>query len=88
MFYLRREGVNDRLETAFWEGSGTSVEGLGLSRDEFEILVGGRALLLATDLAGTSSAKLAAIAPKWIETMRLRVENLLETGEYDPRIGR
>jgi murein DD-endopeptidase MepM/ murein hydrolase activator NlpD len=54
----------------------------------FEILVGGRALLLATDLAGTSSAKLAAIAPKWIETMRLRVENLLATGEYDPRIGR
>jgi Ser/Thr protein kinase RdoA (MazF antagonist) len=88
MFYLRREGVNDRLETAFWEGSGTSVEGLGLTREEFEILVGGRALLLATDLAGTSSAKLAAIAPKWIETMRLRVENLLATGEYDPRIGR
>ena len=88
MFYLRREGVNDRLESAFWEGSGTSIEELGLSREEFEILIGGRALLLATDLAGTKSAKLAAIAPKWIETMRLRVEHLLATGEFDPRIGR
>jgi Ser/Thr protein kinase RdoA (MazF antagonist) len=88
MFYLRREGVNDRLESAFWEGSGTSIEALGLTREEFEILIGGRALLLATDLAGTTSAKLAAIAPKWIDPMRLRVEHLLATGEYDPRIGR
>jgi Ser/Thr protein kinase RdoA (MazF antagonist) len=88
MFYLRREGVNDRLESAVWEGSGSSIEALGLTREEFEILIGGRALLLATDLAGTTSAKLAAIAPKWIETMRLRVEHLLATGEYDPRIGR
>lgn len=88
MFYLRREGPNDRLEQAFWEGAETSPEGLGLSRDEYEMLIGGRGLLLANDLAGTHSAALAAIAPKYIELIKCRLENLLRTGVYDASLGR
>lgn len=84
MFYLRREAPGDRLETAFWQGARTSPEELGIGREEFEWLVGGRALLLATDLAGTESASLAKIAPKYIEVTRRRLEYLLDTGMFDP----
>jgi hypothetical protein len=86
MYYLRREGINDRLEEAFWRGAGTTVEQMGVTREEFEYLVGARGVLLATDLLGTKNADLAAMAERYVEVTRKRLEHLLRTGEFDVRV--
>lgn len=87
VFYLRRE-LDSPVEQAFWEGVGRNLDDFELSPGEFEILLGGRALLLATDLAGTQSASLASLAPKFIEAMRVRLEHLLKTGRYDGSVAK
>lgn len=87
VFYLRRE-AGSPVEQAFWEGLGRKLEDFELSPSEFEILLGGRALLLATDLAGTQSASLAPLAPKYIEATRIRLEHLLKTGRYDGAVAK
>lgn len=87
VFYLRRE-IGSGAERAFWEGLGRTLADLELSPAEFEILMGGRALLLATDLSGTQSAGLAPLAPKYIEATRIRLEHLLKTGRYDGSVAK
>jgi Ser/Thr protein kinase RdoA (MazF antagonist) len=84
---LRRE-LGDPLEEAFWVGAGTSPEGLGVTPGEFEFLLGGRALLLATAFLDSDSARLAEMAPRFLKMTERRLEHLLKAGQFDPAVAK
>ncbi|HJP84290.1 MAG TPA: phosphotransferase, partial [Fimbriimonadaceae bacterium] len=86
MFYLRRSIHAEELERGLWEGLGKPLESYGLDREEFEVLVAGRALLLACDLLGNRNAELQKLAPQYVANTEVRIKNYLETGRFDTRL--
>lgn len=86
MYYLRGRGPE--VEPAFWHGLQSSPEQLGVTRGEFEWLVGGRQLLLATDLMQTNNRDLAELAARYIEVSQVRLEHLAKTGTFEPSVAR
>lgn len=83
VFYFRRSPRRERVEEAFFEGLGWKPEEKGVTRAEFEALVAGRQLLLASDLMSNQTASLAAMAPRYLKTARHRLQLFLETGWFD-----
>ncbi len=88
MFYLRSTTDPDTSEAAFWDGFGTPMKELGISTEDFEMLVAGRALLLANDFLGNVNAYLREIAPRYLRVTEKRLRNMLETGRFEPRSAR
>lgn len=84
LYYLRRQENAEPKETAYWKGLGLHWEDAGLTKDEFEILVGSRVILLANDLAQNSTAELRDELPKFISTADERLKRLITQKVYRP----
>lgn len=86
VFYLRR--YEGDLESSYWNGLGRSCEELGVSPEEFETLVAGRAAYLANELAAMTTANWVAKAGEYARVFERRLRHYLETGRYDPSVAR
>ncbi len=84
LYYLRRLPDAEKKEEAYWEGLGLHWNDAGLSRDELELMIGSRVLLMANDLAQNSTAELRDELPKFISTANERLKRLMTQKVYRP----
>ena len=88
VFHLRGWPKEDLLQKSFWEGLQSSPEALGVTKEEFEILVAGRALCLANALLGIATRGWVEQAPKHVRAIEKRLASYLRTGVYDPKVAK
>lgn len=84
LFYIRRLTDAAKVEEAYWQGLELTHEMAGLSRAEFELMVGVRVLLLSNDLAQSSNSELRAEFPGYVKKADRRLKRLLDEGVYLP----
>lgn len=88
LFYLRSNPNAEELEAAYWEGLGKTWEDFGLTKDEFELLVVGRAIFMINELARMSNARMRDIASRFRRAAVIWLEHFATTGTFDPRVAR
>jgi len=88
LFYLRNRDDWPDLEAAYLEGLGRKVTAMGVTKDEFELLVASRAILLANELFRWGNPAMDAIAPKYAEITEKRLRHFYDTGILDPRVAK
>lgn len=84
LFYVRRLKDGQAVEAAYWQGLGLTWEEAGLTKEQFELMVGARVLLLANDLAQNATAELRAELPGYAGKADRRLKRLLDEGVYLP----
>lgn len=84
LFYVRRLKDAEAAEAAYWTGLGLTWEEAGLTKAQFELMVGARILLLANDLAQNATAELRAELPGYAGKADKRLRRMLEDGVYLP----
>lgn len=84
LFYVRRLKDAEAVEAAYWKGLGLTWEEAGLTKAQFELMVGARVLLLANDLAQNATAELRAELPGYAGKADKRLRRLLDVGVYLP----
>lgn len=86
VFYLRGKPDWADIEAAYFEGLGTPATGLNVTKDEFELLVASRALLMANELFRWNHPEMNAIAPRYAEITEKRLRHFYDTGIFDPMV--
>jgi Ser/Thr protein kinase RdoA (MazF antagonist) len=84
LYYMRRLPDPEKKEAAYWRGLGMSWDDAGLTRDEFELMVGSRMVLLANDLAQNTTAELQAELPDYVAVADERLKRLMTQKVYRP----
>ncbi len=84
LFYIRRLKDAEAVEAAYWRGLGLTLDEAGLTKAQFELMVGARVLLLANDLAQNATAELRAELPGYVGKADKRLRRLLDDGVYLP----
>lgn len=87
LYMVRARDEDGSLEAAYWAGLGRSWEDWGLTREEFELLVVGRALLMVNEISKMTSAKVRDYAVTFRERSRVWLDGYVASGRFDPRIG-
>lgn len=84
LFYLRRmEAMTQReLEPAYWAGLAREIDHLEITPSELEMLVAGRAWLLANDLLSSMTSSIKDVAPQYIYATEERMKSFLKTGKF------
>lgn len=86
VFYLRsREGWPE-LEARYWQGLGSSPEAMGVTKEEFEILVASRGILLANEMFRWGGATPEGLAVRMAGNTEKRLQHFFETGVFDLRV--
>ncbi len=86
VFALRHQENAEELEAAYWRGLGEDPDALEISRHEFEMLVAGRALLMANEFFRMSSAGAQNMKLNYRDLTEARLRRFEETGIFDPRM--
>lgn len=69
--------MNKRLQ-----GARLKHKFIAANRNDLEILIAGRLLLLANDMLGNKTAQIAEMAPTYLKASRVWLRNFWQTGRF------
>lgn len=74
------------IESAYWRGLGQTLDDLGVTELEFNLLLAARQYVLVNDVYQAKVAEFVAVREQYREVSRERIKHFLATGTFNPKV--